>query len=108
MQAILHVDEQAMDSTMASLLRRKLYGLKPGNVLLLPIPRYCGYKASEHTALMLEPDWQSEHRPAGSGIAMLSCGWSRFAYTCAQVATTEQRPAGPIPLKLAAQAIKVS
>jgi hypothetical protein len=76
-----------MDAFLASLLVRKLYGLQPGNVLVLPIPRFCGYRSDATTSLTLAPDWQSAHRSAGSGFAMLSCGWTQYAYWCALLAT---------------------
>ena len=72
-----------MDELLASLLVRKLYGLQPANVLVLPIPRFCGYRADPTTSLSLDADWHSAHRSAGSGFAMLSCGWTHYAFWCA-------------------------
>jgi hypothetical protein len=82
LQVFLHVDELSMDHVMNSLLQRKLYGLQPGNVLVLPIPRYSGYHADTSTNLLLEPAPGSAERSAGSGVAMLSCGWTNSAYQC--------------------------
>jgi hypothetical protein len=81
-QVILHVDEVSMDSLMENLLQCKLYGLRPANVLVLPIPRFFGYHADASTTLSLAPNLSSAPRSAGSGFAMLSCGWSYYAYKC--------------------------
>lgn len=82
LQVLLHVDEASLDAVLEHLLQRKLYGLAPGNVLVLPIPRFCGFQRDEGTALHLAPDVQSVPRSAGSGIAMLSCGWADYAFRC--------------------------
>lgn len=82
MQVMLHVDEQAMDSLCASLLQRKLYGLHPANVLVLPIPRFFGQTHDPSSSMALTACADVPARSVGSGFAMLSCGWPHFAYQC--------------------------
>lgn len=85
MQVILHVDEANMDDMLQRLLVRKLYGLNPANVLVLPILRFCGYQACMETVHALDPVWSGPAQPAGSGFAVLSCGWTNFAYRWASL-----------------------
>jgi hypothetical protein len=82
MQVIFHVDEAYVDAVLDHLLQRQLYGLQPDNILVLPIPGFYGCQADSETTLGLVADLESTPRSAGSGVAMLSCGWTDYAYKC--------------------------